>query len=158
MTETQWLDPAEERLWRCWVRLNAEMSTALHQQLTADSGLSAADYAVLVPLSEAPDGVLRSKELREEIAWERDRLSHQVRRMEKRDLVTREECPDDARASMIRITDDGRVAIAAAAPGHVAATRQVFFDHLSDEEQAALSAVCERLLTNLAALSDPPMT
>lgn len=154
MDETRWLTPSEERLWRSWVRLNAEMSSALHQQLTTDSGLSAADYAVLVPLSEAPAGVLRSRELREEIAWERDRLSHQVRRMEKRGLVTREECLDDARASMVRITAEGREAIAAAAPGHVASTRQVFFDHLSDDEQAILGAVCDRLLTNLTQTSD----
>ncbi|MCB1284978.1 MAG: winged helix-turn-helix transcriptional regulator [Microthrixaceae bacterium] len=154
MSETRWLTPSEERLWRSWVRLHAEMSTALHQQLTTDSGLSAADYAVLVPLSEASGGVLRSRELREEIAWDRDRLSHQVRRMEKRGLVSREDCPDDARASMVRITDDGRAAIAAAAPGHLAATRRAFFDHLSDDEQATLNDVCERLLANLAEPSD----
>lgn len=149
MQEVPWLTPSEERLWRNFIRLNAEMATALHQQLATDSGLSGADYAVLVPLSEAPDGVLRSRELRESIAWERDRLSHQVRRMEKRGLVAREDCVDDARASMVRITDAGRASIAAAAPGHVAATRQVFFDHLSDDEAATLSAVCERLLANL---------
>ena len=154
MSETRWLTPSEERLWRSWVRLHAEMSTALHQQLTTDSGLSAAVYAVLVPLSEASGGVLRSRELREEIAWDRDRLSHQVRRMEKRGLVSREDCPDDARASMVRITDDGRAAIAAAAPGHLAATRRAFFDHLSDDEQATLNDVCERLLANLAEPSD----
>ena len=154
MSETRWLTPSEERLWRSWVRLHAEMSTALHQQLTTDSGLSAADYAVLVPLSEASGGGLRSRELREEIAWDRDRLSHQVRRMEKRGLVSREDCPDDARASMVRITDDGRAAIAAAAPGHLAATRRAFFDHLSDDEQATLNDVCERLLANLAEPSD----
>jgi DNA-binding MarR family transcriptional regulator len=154
MSETQWLDPSEERLWRSWLRLNSEMSTALNKQLTSDSGLSAADYAILVPLSESPDGVLQSRELREGIAWERDRLSHQVRRMEKRGLVTREDCVDDARASMVRITDAGQASIAAAAPGHVAATRQVFFDHLSDDDATTLTAICERLLANLDEMTD----
>jgi leucyl-tRNA synthetase len=35
--------------------------------------------------------------------------------MEKRGLVTREECASDARGSMVRLTDAGRAAVEAAA-------------------------------------------
>lgn len=151
-----WLSPPEERLWRTWVRFNHELITALGSQLHRESGLSDADYAVLVPLSESREGVLQARELREQIFWARSRLSHQMRRMEDRGLIRREPCPDDARSSMVRITEAGRTAIADAAPGHVAATRRHVFDHLSDDDVAALTTIFERLLFHLDETAEPP--
>ncbi|MEO0492384.1 MAG: MarR family winged helix-turn-helix transcriptional regulator [Actinomycetota bacterium] len=148
MTEPEWLDEHEGRMWRSWVRLNHELTTALNGQLARESGMSDADYAVLVPLSEAPDGVLRSRELRAQIFWDRSRLSHQIRRMEQRGLLHREPCPDDARSSMVHITASGRALIEAAAPGHVAAARRHVFDHLSDDDVATLTLIFERLLAS----------
>jgi DNA-binding MarR family transcriptional regulator len=48
------------------------------------AALSAADFAVLVPLSEAPDRRLRARDLGRFLDWDRSRLSHQIRRMEQR--------------------------------------------------------------------------
>jgi DNA-binding MarR family transcriptional regulator len=149
VTKTGWLDAREAHLWRSWLRLNQELPSVLEDQISRDAGLSGADYAVLVPLSESPDGMLRARELRREILWDRSRLSHHVRRMENRGLVMREECPEDARGAMVRITDTGRAAIEGAAPGHVAATRRHFFDLLSDQELDLLTAVFDRVLDNL---------
>ena len=154
MAEPRWLDERENRLWRIWLRVNQELPGVLEGLITRDSGLSGADYAVLVPLSESPDGMLRARELRREILWDRSRLSHQVKRMEKRGLVVREECAEDARGAMIRMTAQGRAAIEGAAPGHVAATRRYFFDLLSDDEVDALTAVFDRVLTNLDRVTD----
>jgi DNA-binding MarR family transcriptional regulator len=149
MAKRRWLDKREARLWRTWLRLNQELPSVLEEQISRDAGLSGADYAVLVPLSESPEGMLRARELRREILWDRSRLSHQVGRMEKRGLVVREECAEDARGAMVRMTDRGRAAIEGAAPGHVAATRRYFFDLLSDEEVDVLISVFDRVLTNL---------
>jgi DNA-binding MarR family transcriptional regulator len=145
----RWLDTREARLWRSWLRLNQELPSVLEEQISRDAGLSGADYAVLVPLSESPDGMLRARELRREILWDRSRLSHHVRRMEQRGLVVREQCAEDARGAMVRLTDQGRAAIEGAAPGHVAATRRYVFDLLSDEEVDVLTAVFDRVLANL---------
>lgn len=158
MAEPRWLDERENRLWRNWLRVNQELPGVLEGLITRDSGLSGADYAVLVPLSESPDGMLRARELRREILWDRSRLSHQVKRMEKRGLVVREECAEDARGAMIRMTAQGRAAIEGAAPGHVAATRRYFFDLLSDDEVDALTAVFDRVLTNLDRVTDGSFT
>jgi DNA-binding MarR family transcriptional regulator len=149
MAKPQWLDEREARLWRTWLRLNQELPSVLEEQITRDGGLSGADYAVLVPLSESPDGMLRARELGREILWDRSRLSHHVSRMERRGLVAREECAEDGRGAMVRITDAGRAAIEGAAPGHVAATRRYFFDLLSNEEVDMLTAVFDRVLVNL---------
>jgi DNA-binding MarR family transcriptional regulator len=154
MAIPRWLDERENRLWRTWLRVNQELPSVLAGLITRDSGLSGADYAVLVPLSESPEGMLRARELRREILWDRSRLSHQVKRMEQRGLVVREECAEDARGAMVRMTDKGRAAIEGAAPGHVAAARRYFFDLLTDEEIDVLTAVFDRVLTNLDRATD----
>jgi DNA-binding MarR family transcriptional regulator len=149
MGEPRWLDEREQRVWRAVIGLHQKLWPELERQLIRD-GLSGAEFTLLVPLSEAPDGLLRARDLCRMVGWERSRLSHQVARMEKRGLVVREACADDARGSMIRLTPAGRAAIEAAAPGHVAATRRYFVDLLSGEEIDVLTRVCDRILTALA--------
>jgi DNA-binding MarR family transcriptional regulator len=149
MAKPRWLDERDAHLWRSWLRLNRDLVSVLEEQINREGGLSGADYAVLVPLSAASDGMLRARELGREILWDRSRLSHQLGRMEKRGLVLREECAEDARGAMVRMTDAGRAAIERAAPGHVAATRRYFFDLLSSEEVDQLTTVLDRLLANL---------
>jgi DNA-binding MarR family transcriptional regulator len=150
MAKPRWLDEDQARVWRAYRSLNQRLYAALEDQLLRDAGLSGADYTVLVPLSEAPGGILRARELGSEIGWDRSRLSHQVRRMEQRGLVVREQCSEDGRGSMVRLTDAGRKAIDGAAPEHAETTRRYFFDLLSNEELGTLATVFERLLENLA--------
>jgi len=151
MAQPRWLDERESHLWRSYLRLNQELPGLLADVLNRESGLSAADYAVLVPMSEAADGPMRARDLRSEILWDRSRLSHHLGRMEKRGLVVREECEKDARGAMIRLTAAGRAAIEGAAPGHVDATRRYFFDLLSDDEIDVLTTVFDRGLAGLDA-------
>ncbi|WP_370021121.1 MarR family winged helix-turn-helix transcriptional regulator [Planotetraspora sp. GP83] len=150
MTEPRWLDEREARIWQAYRDVRRELQSALDRQLVRDAGLSGADYALLVPLSEAPEGALRARDLGLSVGWDRSRLSHQVGRMEKRGLVTREECVEDARGSMVRLTAAGRAAIEAAAPEHVETVRRYFFDPLTDEELDQLGDVFHRLLARLA--------
>ena len=70
--------------------------------------------------------------------------------MERRGLVIREECADDARGSMVRLTEAGRVAVEDAAPEHSEAIRRCFVDVLSREDVAALARILARLQANLA--------
>src|SRR5207237_2655853 len=148
MAKPRWLDEREAHLWRSWLRLNQELLSVLEEQINRDGGLSGADYAVLVPLSAAPDGMLRARELGREILWDRSRLSHQLGRMEKRGLVVREECAEDARGAMVRMTDAGRTAIERAAPGHVAAARRCFFDLASNSDVGQLPTALDCALAS----------
>jgi DNA-binding MarR family transcriptional regulator len=150
MGEPRWLDEREARVWQAYRDLKRELQGALDRQLVRDSGLSGAEYALLAPLSEAPEGVVRARDLGLMIGWERSRLSHQISRMEKRGLVAREECFDDARGSMVRLTKAGRAAIESAAPEHVETVRRYFFDPLSREEAETLGELFERMLAVLA--------
>jgi DNA-binding MarR family transcriptional regulator len=144
------LDEHQRRLWKAYRDLYQELSGALQEQLLRDAGLSGPVYSGLVPLSHTPDGVLRARVLGTELGWDRSRLSHLVGRMENRGLVAREECSEDARGSMVRLTDAGTAAVEDAAPEHSEAIRRYFFNPLSSEELETLAVVFDRLLENLA--------
>jgi DNA-binding MarR family transcriptional regulator len=148
VAQPRWLDDRQQHVWQAYLHLNQHLYAFLEQQLVHD-GLSGPDYTVLHPLSEAPEGLLRARELGTEIAWDRSRLSHHLTRMEKRGLIAREECAEDGRGLMVRVTDAGRRAIEAAAPAHVENVQRSFFDLLSSDELETLAAVFDRLLENL---------
>jgi len=154
MAKTRWLDERQQHLWRSYIRTNQELYARLEGLLASEGGVSAADYTVLVPLSEEPTGVLRARDLGAEIGWDRSRLSHHLARMEKRGMVVREECEEDARGLMVRLTPAGRQAIENAAPAHAEAVHRHFFDLLSKKEVDTLSAVFDRVLDNLATATD----
>jgi DNA-binding MarR family transcriptional regulator len=149
MAKPRWLDERQQHVWQAYLHLNQHLYAVLEQELVRDSGLSGPDYKVLHPLSQAPDGLLRARELCTEIGWDRSRLSHHVSRMEKRGLVTREECAEDGRGLMVRLTGAGRKAIEAAAPNHVENVQRYFFDLLSKEELETLACVFDCLLENV---------
>jgi DNA-binding MarR family transcriptional regulator len=145
----RWLDDREARAWRGFVRLQAEVLASTGRQLQRDSGLSEPDYAVLVNLSEAPDGRLRAFALGRVLQWEKSRLSHHLTRMEQRGLVKRERCQSDSRGAFVVLTDVGRTAIEAAAPLHVEHVRRVFVDALSPTQLDAMGDIAETVLARL---------
>ena len=149
MARPRWLDDRQQQVWQAYLHLNQHLYATLEQQLVRDSGLSGSDYKVLHPVSGAPGGLLRARELCTEIGWDRSRLSHHLSRMEKRGLVAREECTEDGRGLMVRLTEAGRKAIEAAAPGHAENVQRYFFDLLSNDELETLAAVFDRLVENL---------
>ncbi len=141
-----WLDAREQRAWRAFLDVRRELLAELNRQLTRDAGLSGADYSLLVPLSEAPDGRLRPRDLGRQVDWDRSRLSHQLRRMQERGLVVREECCTDGRGAFIALTDRGREAIESAAPDHVRCVRRFFLDVLAPGEVEKLISIYDRVL------------
>jgi DNA-binding MarR family transcriptional regulator len=153
-TEPRWLDEREARAWRGYTRMRIELEAALNRHLARRSGLSHADYAVLVELSEAPAGRLRAFQLGRALRWEKSRLSHHLKRMETRGLVCREDCAEDGRGSEVALTADGRVAIEAAAPAHVEDVRRLMIDHLTPQQLENLAATAESVLAALAAEED----
>jgi DNA-binding MarR family transcriptional regulator len=149
MTSTKWLDEGEQRAWRAFMRMQGELEARLNRQLQADSGLSLADYEVLVLLTDAADGRLRPFELQRGLQWEQSRLSHHLTRMQRRGLVARLECHQDGRGAFVVLTDAGRRAMDAAAPGHVGAVRRLFFDELTRDQIAVLEQLSNQVLARL---------
>ena len=142
-----WLSEDQQRVWRNYLSMNAELQMAMNRQLQRDCGLSLADYDVLVALDERD--ACRVNELGERLGWEQSRLSHQLRRMRSRGLIDRRGADDDRRGATVELTDAGRTALDSAARGHVDLVRDVVFEGVSAAELRALnrwtSSVLERL-------------
>ena len=147
--EPNWLSEEEEKAWRGFVALRIGLVGHLARQLSQDSGITEAEFEVLVVVSEAPGQRIRSRDLGKALNWERSRLSHQITRMEERGMVAREQCENDARGFDVVLTRAGLKAIQAAAPKHLEAVRHCFIDLLSPAQMKTLTSISELVAEHL---------
>lgn len=136
--EQRWLTDEEQVLWRLMLQAARKVSRVMEDTLLCSAQLSTSEYAVLVALSEVEGESLRLRDLCTELDWDRSRTSHQITRMERRELVSKEKSPGDARGVLVRLTETGRDALYRAVPDHVESVRRVVFDHLNTEDIPAL--------------------
>jgi DNA-binding MarR family transcriptional regulator len=146
VTEPHWLTDDEQEAWRAFLDANSLLFDLLERQLQHEAGIPHAYYEILVRLSEAPDRSLRMSELAEGSRSSRSRLSHAASRLEERGWLTRFECPTDRRGQIATLTDEGFAALAAAAPGHVAAVRTHMIDLLSAEQIGQLKQISRAIV------------
>lgn len=137
-TEPRWLSPDEQMQWRRYLEGSARLSEAISRWHDDHLSVSLSEYEVLVRLSEATDHTLRMSQLADGLAYSRSRLTHTVRRMEARGLVTRGEASDDKRGVVCALTDEGMAMLEREAPAHVEAVRRYIIDVLPPEDLQAL--------------------
>lgn len=137
--------------WRRLAAVILKLPSELERQLQSDADISHYEYWVLAVLSEAPDHTLQLKDLAARSNATLSRLSHVVSRLEKRGWVTREPCPDDARANNAVLTEAGWKKVVATAPGHVECVRSLVFDGLDDADVTDLARLCDAILDRLDA-------
>jgi DNA-binding MarR family transcriptional regulator len=148
-TAPHWLAVDEQRVWRAYLDMHARLGAQLNREMQDESGLSSADFSVLVELSEHPDDRMRVLELARELRWEKSRLSHQLTRMQQRGLVDRSSCSEDRRGAWIVLTSEGRAAVEAAAPRHVESVRKYLFDELDAQQVEALGVIAQTVIARL---------
>lgn len=136
----RWLTEAEQTAWRAYLAASRLLTLELEKGHQRD-GLSGSDYEVLVRLSEAPGHRLRMWELAKGTLLEKSRLSHQITRMERAALVTRESCPGDRRGQFAVLTEKGWETIQRVAPNHVELVRAHFIDRLTPEQVEKLTEI-----------------
>jgi DNA-binding MarR family transcriptional regulator len=138
----------ELAIWRSLIETTAELGRILGAQLQ-ESGVSPADYQVLLALSEADGRRLRSSELAASIGWERSRLSHHLGRMERRGLIRRDGCATDSRGAEVSLTDEGARAFRVSSLPHLRAIKKHFADALTPEQFEALAGIMQALESHL---------
>ncbi len=151
---TRWLSSEQQQYWRAWLAAETLLKEQLDRELQESHGLTIADYEILVRLSESPERRVRMSELAEKTLASRSRLSHQIDRMEKQNLVERAACADDRRGQWAILTDTGWNALVAAAPDHVEGVRTHLLDLLTEEEFAALGKSLKKVAAHLESLGD----
>jgi DNA-binding MarR family transcriptional regulator len=145
-------DRAELRAWRDFIETTEALRTVLAGRLQSDTGLSPGDYAVLLALSEAEHGRMRSSELAAQVGWERSRLSHHLGRMERRQLIRREKAAADSRGAEIVLAPAGWTAFREATAPHLRAVRELFVDALTPAQVEAAADIAAALREHLERL------
>jgi len=146
---THELSDQQAAAWASYQRMRTRLAGRINRELVRKTGLSEADFEILVALTESPDETVRALALRCGLEWEKSRLSHQLRRMETRGLVTREDCAEDNRGSVIRVTDAGRKRVVEARRHYEQAVRRYVTDALTVDQLDALGAIAEAVLAQL---------
>ena len=126
---------------------------AVEQQLREAGDLSYVQFQLLARLGDSPTGSHRMTDLADGVVYSRSGLTYQAGLLEKAGLITRSPCPDDERATLVHITDDGRALLARVMPGHVQVTR-LLLDPLSDLDLDHLRDIMTRVRDNLR--TQPP--
>jgi DNA-binding MarR family transcriptional regulator len=139
--------------WTRFQRMHARLTDRLNREIARETGLSQADFEILCALIQQPDTPVRALALRCGIEWEKSRLSHQLRRMEQRNLVTREVCEEDNRSILIRVTPTGRSLAEAARHLYDRALTHYVADSLTADQIDALDEISASILTQLGDLA-----
>lgn len=145
--EPRWLDAEEQEAFMALMSVVLRLETALDAQLRTNSGISHFEYSVIATLSEAPEQTLRMGQLAHLASGSLPRLSQVVGRLERRGWVRRTPCPEDRRAMLATLTEEGRAAVVAAAPGHVAEVRRLIFDPLTRSQVRQLATIGRRIMS-----------
>lgn len=147
--ETLWLTPDEQQTWRALHGVVSGLPDVLGGHLRREVNLSFLEYYVLACLSEQPDRTLRMSRLAMLASSELSRLSHLMRRLEKRGLVRREPDPADRRFTLAVLTEAGEELVTEAAPVHVEHVRRLIFDILDETEQRAIRRALTKILSEV---------
>lgn len=146
---THALTDREAAAWTQYQRMRVRLAGRLNRDLSRATGLSEADFEILAALTESTDDSVRALALRCGLEWEKSRLSHQLRRMEQRGLVTRENCEEDNRGATIRVTPAGRHLAEQARLVHEQSVRRYVRDALTPAQLDALADISAAILANL---------
>jgi DNA-binding MarR family transcriptional regulator len=150
---TEGLDP---RQLGAYFALSEAASLLLHQvdqHLRAEGGLSYVQFQLLARLADA-GGPLTMTQLADGVVYSRSGLTYQAGLLEKAGLITRAPSPDDERATLVAITEEGRVLFGRVLSGHVQVVRRMLLDPLSDEDLNQLGDIMTRVRDHMRAL--PP--
>ncbi len=139
------LEERELEAWRGFLRTHREVVAHLDEELQRAHDLPLSSYEVLLYLAEAGGGRLRMGELADRLLLSRSGLTRLVDRLERRGLVARERCEEDARGHFARITPEGRGLFEAARPDHLDGVRRRYLSRLDDADLDNLIAAWRRL-------------
>ncbi|MEH0934639.1 MarR family winged helix-turn-helix transcriptional regulator [Micromonospora psammae] len=137
------------RIWRDFIETAEVLKAEISTRLQSETSLSPGDYVVLLALTEAEGGRMRSSELAAVIGWERSRLSHHLGRMERRALISRQECVSDNRGAEIVLAPAGAEAFQGATVPHLRAIREIFVDALTPDQLTAAGELAASLRAHL---------
>ena len=122
----------------------------VEQQLRAEGDLSYVQFQLLARLADA-HGPLTMTQLADGVVYSRSGLTYQAGLLEKAGLITRGPSPDDERATLVTITDNGLALVDRVLPGHVQVIRRLLLDPLSGDDLHHLGDIMTRVRDHMRA-------
>ena len=145
----------EARAWGGLISAYSRVSGLLEDDLRRNSGISRAEYEVLLRLSFNDEGRMRITEIADSSLLTRSGMSRLVDRLERAGLVERHGDTDDRRGAYAAITAHGRDHFTATATRHTALVRELFLSHFTREEQETMASFWDRLDDTTEPGTDP---
>jgi DNA-binding MarR family transcriptional regulator len=139
------LSPLELDAWAGFLETYLLLRRELDRRLVKGHGLLTASYGVLLRLERAGSKGVRMSELAEHAFMSSGGLTRLADRLERDGLITRTRSRDDLRGFEARITPAGRQALRRANVQHVADVRELFLDHVTEDELEVLAGVWGRV-------------
>jgi DNA-binding MarR family transcriptional regulator len=149
--DTNWLD---ERQLDSWLRFSAVLvmlPAELDARMQRAGGLTQFEYGVMAGLSESPGRTMRISSLADYTRGSLSRMSHLIKRLERRGWVRRELDPQDGRYTNAVLTDEGYAKVVATAPAQVDVVRRLVVDALTPAQLRQLGEISGRIAEKLHA-------
>ena len=149
----QALDPQELGAYFVLMEAVSLLQHQVEQQLRAEGGISYVQFQLLARLADA-HGQLTMTQLADGVVYSRSGLTHQAGLLEKAGLITRGPHPEDQRATVVTITDNGLALLGRVLPGHIQVARRLLLDPLTDDDLHHLGDIMTRVRDHMRA--QPP--
>jgi DNA-binding MarR family transcriptional regulator len=128
------LNDEQRSVWRKFMRVQAELTRQLDEELRAEVGIGLNALEVLWLLAIARSNRLRMTDLADHLVFTRGGVTRLVDRLERDGLVQRENVDEDLRGRYTILTRKGFDLFEDAARSHVDALGELFFGKLSERE------------------------
>ncbi|WP_336216138.1 MarR family winged helix-turn-helix transcriptional regulator [Nonomuraea sp. LPB2021202275-12-8] len=149
----QALDPQQLGAYFVLMEAVSLLQHQVEQQLRTEGDISYVQFQLLARLAHAP-GHLTMTQLADGVVYSRSGLTYQAGLLEKAGLITRGPSPDDERATLVAITEDGRALLDRVLPGHIQVSRSLLFDPLTDDDLRHLGDIMTRVRDHMR--TQPP--
>ena len=133
----------DSKAWRAFHKIGTSLLPHLGRQITSHSGISEAEYVVLVALSELLVPSVNLNRLASGLGWEISRMSHQITRMEESGLVKKSKNPDDSRCFDVSISAKGRKLAESAMPLQSKEINHCFSNILTQQQMETLIEISD---------------
>jgi DNA-binding MarR family transcriptional regulator len=125
------LSPQELRIWHAFQVMGEEVLGRVGRDILEATGLSGSEFSVLSRLAGIGGGEMRQQALANVMGWEKSRLSHQLTRMQDRELIKRERANG---AVLIVLTKLGREKFGEALPVRADSVKRHFLSRLLQDQ------------------------
>lgn len=131
--------------WELYFTTTARLTERIEAALKCQSGLSMPEYSVLLMTDRAGEAGIRPSVLAHEVVFSRSRLTHTMKRLESRNLISRRPCQGDGRGGLVFLTDAGKRLFDEAAIVQRDVIRRLFLNEITPEEIDMLTGLFSRV-------------